>query len=127
MAARARSSRLALRHAASVPCAHLTSRAVPNGLGIIFVNRRVARFDVTEPGIRFTSGVGVGDATSKLRLLFPGIRSAPNPYDEEWRDYTYKGKDADRGYGIVFVTEKNKVQSFRAGKFPPVGWIEGCL
>jgi hypothetical protein len=110
-------------------CAYLESAAVPEGIAFMFAKGRVVRIDVFKTGFLTASGAGVGDSEEKIKRLYPGrITVEPHPYSSETGHYLnyLPAQDFDRGYGMVFETEANKVRSFRTGTLTAVALIEGC-
>jgi len=110
------------------PCAWLTSKAIPKNIGFMFANGRVVRIDVNGPGIRAASGAEVEDSEDKIKRLYPSrITVEPHKYLEtgHYLNYSPAG-DSDRGYGMVFETDKNKVTSFRTGTLAAIALVEGC-
>ena len=53
-------------------CANLESKAIPSGLGLMFIKGFVVRIDVFEKGIRTASGAEVGDREDKIKRLYRG-------------------------------------------------------
>ena len=99
------------------------------GLSFMVVDGIVVRAEVYTRGIATVSGVRVGDTEAAVKTAYPGkISSTPHPYNEKGHYLTYTPTDAkDAKYRIIFETDGVKVTSFRAGRVPEVGWIEGCL
>ena len=113
---------------AGSPCAYLRSRAIPRDIGFMFAKGRVVRIDVNGPGIRTPSGAQVGDSEEKIKRLYPNrITVERHKYLETGHYLKYSpAEDSDRGYGMVFETDKNKVTSFRTGTLAAIALVEGC-
>ena len=92
---------------------------------------RIARVDVY-PGSRVTtlSGAKIGDTEEQIQSLYPGrIQVSPHNYTGYRGGHylTFVPQDeADRNYRLVFETLKGRVTTFRSGRLPEVGFVEGC-
>ena len=87
----------------------------------------LARVDVWEnTGIATEQGARIGDSEQKILELYPGATVEPHAYEGPEGHYV-RTRDAGGGHGYVFETDGQKVTRFRAGRYPEVEWIEGCL
>lgn len=115
---------------AAVPaaeCAYLISSKLPEAVGVMFLNERVARVDVSERGVLTVRGAAVGDSERQIKKLYPGIVVEPHHYNPETGHYmTYAGKGAYTGHALLFETDGARVESFRAGNLDGVALVEGC-
>lgn len=111
------------------PCAYMETSAVPRGVGLMFQKGRLVRIDVSEPGIRTASEIGVGDTEEAVQRRYPGrLTVEPHFYTPETGHYLkYRPVNAaDRDYGMVFETNNGRVTMFRTGTLAAVALIEGC-
>jgi hypothetical protein len=108
-------------------------------VGYMLNARRIVRIDIEVPGygpqhspIRTAEGVGLGSTESAVKRAYGRtLKIEPHSYgggeassEPEWHYLVVDESDHKRG--IIFETEGLKVTSFRAGKYPELGWIEGC-
>lgn len=94
----------------------------------IMVSRgRIVRFDVTGPGIRTRSGLGVGDDEAQVMaaLAAQSVEVTPHKYVAPDGNYLTVWS-ADRQSAVRFETLHGKVTSFYAGRVPHVTYVEGC-
>lgn len=110
-------------------CSYLRPRAIPRGTSFMVLDGRVERVDVDTAGVRTISGAQVGSTEDEVRALYPGrIRTEPHPYTGPEGHYLrfVPRVPADTAFGLIFETDGRRVTSFRAGRQPAVGYIEGC-
>jgi hypothetical protein len=88
----------------------------------LFENGRLASVEIGEG--RTVNGVGIGDTDRAVRKAFPKIVAERHQYDDEGE---YLKVKASGKSGIVFETHKGLVTVIRAGKYPAVEYVEGCL
>jgi hypothetical protein len=108
-------------------CSYLRSRALPAGLGLMFMHGRLARIDVREGDIRTASGIGIGSTEDDVRRVYGRrITSEPHKYiDGHYLIYT--PVDAvDRGLSMRFETDGRAVINYRTGRADAVQLVEGC-
>ena len=91
----------------------------------------IARIDINNPLVKTTEGVGIGDTETLIREIYGN-----NNIEEYPHEYIIDGKyvifipseNLAQDYGIIFnINSDEKVISFRSGKFPEVGYVEGCV
>lgn len=100
-----------------------------SGKGPLFmvIDGRIARVDVTEPGIQTNHKVSVGDDEAKIAKVYPErITVSPHKYTEGHYVTVGPRTQADSGFELVFETESLRVMRYRAGRLPEVEWVEGC-
>ena len=110
-------------------CTFVRAEGAPDELAFMVVGGTVVRGDVHGRGIATASGVGVGATADEVRRTYGDrIEASPHPYGAAGDQYlTYVPRDArDAGYRVIFETWQDTVRSFRSGRLPEVGWIEGC-
>lgn len=93
---------------------------------------RITHIDVvmatsrTAPRVLTKAGVGLGASEAAVRRAYGRALSAePHPYDEG--ALYLKIDEPGKRRGIIFEITQGKVSSFRAGRYPSLGYIEGCL
>jgi len=108
---------------------HMVRLAGDSGKGPLFmvIDGRVARVDVTEPGIRTSHKVSVGDDEAKIAKVYPErITVSPHKYTAGHYMTVGPRTEADSGFELVFETESLRVTRYRAGRLPEVEYVEGC-
>jgi hypothetical protein len=114
----------------------MAERADGRDAGVLYMleDGRITRVDVYPPksksqlGPRVVTaaGLGLGSTESAVRRAYgSALKIEAHPYDE--RGHYLKIYDAGKQSGIIFETDGERVTSFRAGKYPALGYIEGCL
>jgi hypothetical protein len=84
----------------------------------------LARIDVDKAGISTAEGVQVGDSEAHtLQVYGPRLKIEPHHYTE---GHYLTIRSVNGRYGIRFETEKGKIQTFYAGRFEAVQYVEGC-
>ena len=111
-------------------CRYAEADGGPAGLAFMVFNGRIVRIDVNgEPQpspIATLSGIRVGSTEADVMAAYPGrIRVTGNAYLEDGHDLVYTASDS--ALGLIFVTDGQRVLSFRSGEAGPVSAIEGCL
>jgi hypothetical protein len=97
-----------------------------NKIGSDYSRDRIARVDITNSDIRTKSGVSIGDTESEVRRTYPDLITADEEYHHRTLIYTPR-EAKDQNFRIIFLMDRGKVKSYRAGKIPEVLAIEGCL
>ena len=98
------------------------------GTGMMMLDGRVARIDVTRRGIETLSGAAVGDLVSKLRSIYGGrLRGQDHDFGTGEGMQYLTMFSSDRRYGIRFETDGERVTEFYVGTAEAVQFIEGCL
>jgi hypothetical protein len=83
-------------------CVYRRSTRAPEGVLFMEIDRRIARVDVTAPGVPTEQGIEVGASGRYLTV-------SSNP-----------------DHRIVFETDGDHVTRYRVGRLPEVEWVEGC-
>jgi len=92
------------------------------GVGLMFIDGRLRRIDLSLPGLHSTRGVGPGDPVSKVLKAYPGLEAAPRAYVENEQTLTHHaGPNA-----IRFETVEGRIDDVYAGRWAEVQLIEGC-
>ena len=98
------------------------------GTGMMMLDGRVARIDVTKRGIETLSGAAVGDLVSKVRSIYGGrLRSQDHDFGTGEGMQYLTMYSSDHRYGIRFETDGERVTEFYVGTAEAVKFIEGCL
>jgi hypothetical protein len=118
----------------SVPanyCTYFQGRLAGEEFRVRVMRDRVDRIEVSSPGFRTLSGIGVGDPIDRVKSAYGGrIAVEPHHYlrDQGYvlmvlGPYTISG-DA---YGVAFVASPSKgVTEVWAGKYTGIRESEGC-
>lgn len=90
-------------------------------------NGRVVRVDVDSPGVSTAQGLHVGSTVADVRAAF-GTRLVAEPHKYQWEaGWQYLSLfSPDSSRGLLFEVDSHVVRSFRAGLWPPVGYVEHC-
>jgi hypothetical protein len=100
-------------------------------ISYLFDNGRLARIDIDPPdashALHMTAaGIHAGSTEADVKKAYRRVITEPHPYTAPLghylRVYT-RGKAA----GFIFETDGKRVVEFRAGVYPALGYIEGCL
>jgi hypothetical protein len=95
------------------------------GILWMLIEGRVARTDVDERGFATVSGARVGDSEARVLSLYEGrVVVGPHPYDEKGHYLIVESRDG-RSL-LIFETDGSRVTSYRIGRSPEAGFIEGC-
>lgn len=106
-------------------CRYLESKALPKDLGVMFLDKRLARFDVYEGNLRTASGAHIGLTEDEIRGMYPGrITTVPHQYTAGHYLLYLPVDSSDKDLGMAFETGENRVVSFQTGR--SVALIEGC-
>lgn len=108
-------------------CDYWYPRSGPPGLGFMVEDGKIVRADVDSPGVATLGGLEVGSAVSAVRArLGPTLIDEPHKYEwaSGWRYLSVSTPDSV--YGLVFEVDSHVVRSYRAGRWPPVGYVEHC-
>ncbi|MGB9108534.1 MAG: hypothetical protein WCC39_07585 [Telluria sp.] len=107
---------------ASSGCDQLALPGHP-GVALMFVDDALTRIDLFRPGPRTTRGIQPGDRVKRAMQAYPGLRAAPNKYDENERYLTARSG----GGAIRFETKQGRIDKVYAGRWAQVQYVEGCL
>jgi hypothetical protein len=112
-------------------CYYLLAEPVLDDVGFMVSDGTIARVDIF-PGSRITtrSGARIGMTEAQIIDLFGAkIETSQHPYVAGGKYLTFVPVDeADKNSRVIFETNENGiVTSYRSGRLPEVGWIEGCF
>jgi len=108
-------------------CSYLLSRSTPAGIGLMFAHGRVVRIDITAPGIRTASGIGIGSTETDVKRAYGSrITSQRHKYtDGHYLVYT-PVDPPDNDLRLLFETDGRRVVKYRTGRADAVSLVEGC-
>ena len=99
---------------------------IPDGVGVMVVEGKVARIDVDTGAVTTEDGAKIGDAEGRIKAIYgDDLQTRPHKYTDG-HYLIVKGDSASGGKEIVFETDGKSVTMFRAGRLPEVEWVEGC-
>lgn len=105
-------------------CFYVNSAKHPH-ISFMIEDGRVVRVDVDSAGIPTAQGVQVGDSEEHaLQVYGPKLKVSESQYDPRAHYLTIQSEDGRTG--IRFETEKGKIQTYYAGRFEAVQYVEGC-
>ena len=107
-------------------CDHIRPAALLGALAMV-VRDTIVRVEVVDPGLTTPEGAGIGTTEAQLLELYGDrARVTPHKYSgPQWHYVTVRAED-DPAHAIVFETDGQRVQTYRAGRLPEVEWVEGC-
>jgi hypothetical protein len=108
---------------------HTIQLAGDSGKGPLFmvIDGRIARVDVTEPGIQTNHKVAVGDDEKRVQEMYAErVTVSPHKYTDGHYLTVGPRTQADSGFELVFETDSQRVTRYRAGRLPEVEYVEGC-
>jgi hypothetical protein len=106
-------------------CFVVTSSRQPH-VSFMLEDGKVTRIDVDSGGIPTDKGIQVGNSEKEvLKVYGTVVKIEPHAYtvDESGHYLTIRNGNL----GLRFETSKGKIDSFYAGQFASVQYIEGCL
>jgi len=93
---------------------------------VMLVRDTVARLDVRDSTLVTEAGARIGDPESRVLGLYKGrVTTEPHKYVEGGH-YLVVASPNDSARRLVFETDGKRVTSYRVGRMPEVGWVEGC-
>jgi hypothetical protein len=105
-------------------CFYVSSAKHPH-ISFMIEDRHVVRVDVDGAGIPTTQGVQVRDSEEHaLHVYGPKLNVSESQYDSGGHYLTIRSEDGRNG--IRFETEKGKIQTYYAGRFEAIQYVEGC-
>lgn len=107
-------------------CYYTSAPGLPEGVGLMILDGRLARIDVFKPGILTVSGAHVGMSESALKQLY-GAKIAQTPHAYTGPEGHYLTLTSSNGaFGIRFETDGKVVTGYYAGTAESIQYIEGC-
>ncbi len=106
-------------------CFYVTSLRHPH-VSFMIEHGKVSRIDIDGRGVPTDRGIQVGDSEKKVRKVYgAAVKVGPHAYTSEESGHYLTVRSGE--VGLRFETAKGKVDSFYAGRFASVEYIEGCL
>jgi len=104
-------------------CFYVTATKHPH-VSFMIENGHLVRVDVEKVGIATAEGVQVGDSEEHAKQIYgPRLKIEPHQYTDGHYLTVWSKSD---GYGIRFETENGKIETFYAGTFEAIQYVEGC-
>jgi len=100
-----------------------------NDILLMIIDNKIARIDIFNPVVTTKEGIKIGDTEAKVKQIYGNnIKEEPHHYVENGKYLILTlPNNFNPNYAIIFETDSNgKVTTFRTGRFPEVGYIEGC-
>lgn len=111
----------------SSACTYAEWRGGPAGVRVMIEDARIARVDVDSGSTATDTGARIGDSEERIRSLYPGrVAVTPHKYTTGHYLTVTPPAAADSGFRLVFETEGERVVRYRAGRRPPVEYVERC-
>jgi hypothetical protein len=96
-------------------------------LAFMMLEGRLGRIEVSEPGVRTSMGIQVGDLEKHaLQVYGSRLKIKPHAYTGDEGGHYLTAKSSDGRYGIRFETDGKKITMYYAGRFDAIQYIEGC-
>lgn len=115
------------RYEVNEECDFVHPRVLPGGVAVMVLKDSVARIDVEGAGILTREGVGVGDLETRVLEVYAGrAQVQPHKYTGPTGHYVIVEDRGDTLHRIIFETDGQHVQRYRAGRRPGVDFVEGC-
>jgi hypothetical protein len=114
--------------AGDIECEYLHAKNGWKGVEFMFSQGAVVRIDVMKGTTATASGIRIGDSLAKIKKAYPRrVEVTPHKYIPlpDGRYITVKAPDGKAA--IRFETEKGRVTTYYAGRFPEVEYVEHCL
>ena len=110
---------------ASDECDYIHPARLPVRVNLMVVKDTVVRVDVDTTGVLTDKGAGVGDSEQRIAELYGPVKVQFHKYRPGGHNLIVTDP-ADSMLRIVFETDSGKVVRYRAGRRPPVDYVEGC-
>ncbi len=96
-------------------------------LTFMMLDGRLGRIEVSEPGVRTTMGIQVGDLEKHaLQVYGSRLKIKPHAYTGDEGGHYLTARSLDGHFGIRFETDGKKITMYYAGRFDAIQYIEGC-
>ncbi len=107
-------------------CDYVSVVGAPDSVAFMVENRHLVRVDVRGMATATGEGARVGDSEEHILELYPRARREPHKYTDGSYLIAVPGAPADTISRYVFETDGQRVTTYRAGRYPPVEYVEGC-
>lgn len=117
----------AVRDTAWKRCAFTSNDHLPPGVRVMVEGGTIARIDVDSGRVATAEGARIGDSEDRIKELY-GTRVVvtPRKYTNGHSLTVKPTAAADSLFRIVFEADSGRVMSYRAGRVPPVEYVERC-
>lgn len=106
-------------------CYYVSPKRGFKNVAFMMNGQQIARIDIDGKEYATDRGAKVGDTEAKIKRLYKGIyKVSPHKYIDHAHYIEVEMKGGK--YSIIFETDGKRVTRFRAGRFPEVGYVEGC-
>jgi hypothetical protein len=108
-------------------CTYASFRGL-DGVDFMLIKGIIERVDISNRKILTLRGAAIGNSENRINSLYPKqIKTTSHPYGRNGGHYlTFFPKDQeDQEYRLIFETSNGKVNRFRGGRLPAIGYIEG--
>lgn len=106
-------------------CYYVSLAHGSGGVSFMVEGGRIARVDITTRTVRTEQGAEVGMTEEEILRIY-GSRAVVSPHKYLDSGH-YITVDPKAAYQTQFATDGKRVTEYRAGKFPAVQYVEGCL
>ncbi|HVX41968.1 MAG TPA: hypothetical protein VHB25_20570 [Gemmatimonadaceae bacterium] len=108
-------------------CGYTPTAQLPPGVHAMVEDGRIARIEVNDGTVPTAEGARIGDSEDRIRQLYPGgVVTTPHKYTSGHYLTVTPSAPSDSLYRLIFETDGARVTRFRAGRLPPVAYVEGC-
>jgi hypothetical protein len=108
-------------------CDYTTSERLGQGIRVMVEDGTIARIEVVSGPTATAAGARIGDSEARIRLLYPGrVVTTPHKYTDGHYLTVMPATAAESQFRIIFETDSLRVTRYRAGRLPPVAYVEGC-
>ena len=95
------------------------------GIGFMMSGKRIARIDIDSQQYTTANGARLGSSEAQIKRLYKGqIKISQHSHVDSGHYLIVTPTNST--HKIIFETDGKKVTTFRVGKYPEVGFIEGC-
>lgn len=109
-------------------CEYLHAKGDWDGIEFMFSQGIVVRIDVMKGHTATANGIRIGDSIAKIRKAYPKrVEVEPHQYIPLPDGKYITVKSPDGKTAIRFETDKGRVITYYAGRFPEVEYVEHCL
>jgi len=105
-------------------CYYVSARTGLDDVLFMIEDGTVARVDVRNRAVRTLSGAHIGQTEAEVQRIYGrDLEVTPHKYDDKGHYLTVYPNSQRR---VIFETDGKVVKTFRAGRMPAVGYVEGC-
>jgi hypothetical protein len=108
-------------------CGYVAFKELPGGAHVMVEQGTIARVEVRDTTISTEEGARVGDTEARIKKLYGNrVEVQPHKYTSGHYVIVRSAQPADSAFRLVFETDGKVVTAYRAGRRPPVEYVEGC-